>query len=281
MLCWVLIPDLWREVWSFPTVRRALCNTKWPLCVCLRIGEEWRKQCRNSAIELTEHRAESSGPVNGGYMCFCILSLHIRLEGVGEDSSQEVSTSWINPLTYQEHGNSNFCRFFPECVGVIESEWVIFLIKGKKIPKTKQAHLLPLISVPILAWGTRKQHRSNPQRVHNPLLLHCPSPILSLPACNTRLPQQRGGVGAIFTLTPFCIIKKKGGKDLPWSTLPPVWQIGCLGHPCDPETQRESKGESRYPTPHPLLHCGAERPAEASDPPQLLLLLPLAAVHAH
>lgn len=39
----------------------------------------------------------------------------------------------------------------------------------------------------------------------------------------------------------------------------PVWQPGCLGHPCDPETQRESKGESRYPTPHPSpQHCGRE-----------------------
>ncbi|KAA8590836.1 hypothetical protein FQN60_001779 [Etheostoma spectabile] len=61
-------------------------------------------------------------------------------------------------------------------------------------------------------------------------------------------------------------------QDLPWFTLPPVWQPGCLGHPCDPETQRESKGESRYPTPHPQ-HCGAVRPGEASNPPQLLLLL--------
>lgn len=70
--------------------------------------------------------------------------------------------------------------------------------------------------------------------------------------------------------TLFCIIKKE--KDLPWSTLPPVWQPGCLGHPCDPETQRESKGESRYPTPHPQ-RCGAQRPGKASNPTQLLLLL--------
>lgn len=60
---------------------------------------------------------------------------------------------------------------------------------------------------------------------------------------------------------------------MPWSTLPPIWQPGCPGHPCDPETQRESKGESRYSTPHLPPHCGAERPGKASNPPQLLLLL--------
>ena len=111
------------------------------------------------------------------------------------------------------------------------------------------------------------------------LHLHCPSPILFLCQAATQGCHNRKEMWVPFlNLTLFCILKKK--KDLPWITLPPVWQPGCLGHPCDPETQRESKGESRYPTPHPPQRCGAERPGEASNPPQLLLLLLLLLLHS-
>lgn len=79
-------------------------------------------------------------------------------------------------------------------------------------------------------------------------------------------------------LNPTLFSIRKREKDLPWSTLPPVLQPGCLGHPCDPETERESKGESRYPTPHPQ-RCGAQRPGKASNPAQLLLLLLLSTLN--
>lgn len=124
-----------------------------------------------------------------------------------------------------------------------------------------------------LAWHTRKQQTQSTYKgyiIPTPqLFLHCPSPIISLPGYNIRVPQQQVWV-PFLNPTLFSIIKRE--KDLPWSTLPPVLQPGCLGHPCDPETERESKGESRYPTPHPQ-RCGAQRPGRASNPAQLLLLL--------
>lgn len=119
-----------------------------------------------------------------------------------------------------------------------------------------------------LAWHTRKQQTQSTYKGYTiptpQLFLLCPSPIISLPGYNIRVPQQQVWV-PFLNPTLFSIIKRE--KDLPWSTLPPVLQPGCLGHPCDPETERESKGESRYPTPHPR-RCGAQRPGKASNPAQ-------------
>lgn len=196
---------------------------------------------------------------------------------------------WAHPLTSVECRNSILSTVFLKCIPrhtVFSFRIIYFTYKNIRLKTSIQscpALLVLLTSTSVAphvyspAWHDTQENSTEPihlQRVHNtPPSSSTAHPPFFLCQAATQDCHNRKEVWVPFlNLTLFCIIKKE--KDLPWSTLPPVWQPGCLGHPCDPETQRESKGESRYPTPHPPpQHCGAERPGEASNPPQLLLLL--------
>lgn len=65
------------------------------------------------------------------------------------------------------------------------------------------------------AWHDRRDNSTDPihlQSVHNNTpLLHCPSPILSLPGYNKRVPQQKGDVGAISKSNSLLSYKKGKG----------------------------------------------------------------------
>lgn len=112
------------------------------------------------------------------------------------------------------------------------------------------------------------------ETVHNtpfpPLPIpHSSSAILKKKTPQT-LPQQKGDVCAILKSNSLLHSKKiKGFFMVHSASCMAGWLSGALMWPWDIE--REQGWES-LANPHPQ-HCGAQRPYEASNPPQLLLLL--------
>lgn len=90
-----------------------------------------------------------------------------------------------------------------------------------------------------LAWDKKPVYSQSTYKGYIISTIHLPSyahPLFFLCQAITQDCHNRKEMWVPFlNPTLFCIRKKKE-KDLPWSTLPPVWQPGCLGHPCDPET---------------------------------------------
>lgn len=262
-----LCPAVWSVKWGlkYSSLKHKMAT------VCLRI-REWRKQFHNSAVESTKPRAVNSGPIaaNRGNLCLNILFLKIRLEGLGKGLpfDKKVCFMWAHPLTNMESKNLHSQYSFLKCAQSYSFQFLrnlFYIYIHKTIWLKTSIQLYPALLVLLTstsvaphvycpAWHDTQEKSTGPihlQRVHKtpPFLLHCPSPILSLPGYNTRLPQQKGDVGAIFKSNSLLHYKKgKGFAMVHSASCMAAWLSGAPMWPWD--TEREQGWES-LPNPPP------------------------------